>query len=165
MYKSLIRIMIRRDIAKLNGGDYTSLQKKAAADAEMVFPGDNSWSRQFRTTPRTPGGVATHRGTAELEGFAQRFVDEGLRIDVDDILVAGPPWNTRICVRGTDRLVHDENLYSNRVVSFIETRWGRIHRWEDYLDTERVADWDRHRVRDNPADDVDSVEAQRFGTS
>jgi ketosteroid isomerase-like protein len=143
--KTLVRTMIRRDIARLNDGDYQSLRSKAADDAELTFPGDNSWSRQFRPPRRSHDRYATHRGIAELEAFAQRFIDDGLRIDIHDVLVAGPPWNTRICVRGTDRLPGNETLYSNRVVLFIEARWGRIHRWEDYLDTERIADWDRQR--------------------
>ena len=82
----------------------------------------------------------THRGVAELEAFAERFVANGFRIDVDDILVNGPPWRMRICVRATDGTsnANGVEVYNNRVVVFVEVRWGRIHRWEDYLDTERV---------------------------
>ena len=35
--------------------------------------------------------------------------------------------------------------YSNRVVAFLELRWGRLRSWEDYEDTERIAAWDRRR--------------------
>jgi len=72
-------------------------------------------------------------------------VAEGIHMVVDDILVNGPPWNTRCAVRvhhwipgpdGTDR-------YSNRAVLFVRSRWGRLVEQEDYEDTERVAAHDR----------------------
>jgi ketosteroid isomerase-like protein len=146
VYKAAIRAMVRRNIGQLNQGNSEPLLRMAAADAELSFPGDNSWSRMFH--PLRESGRSwhsTHRGTTELESFAQRFVENGLRIDIEDILVNGPPWRTRICVRATDG-ANDEagnQLYANRVTAFIEARWGRICRWEDYLDTERVAAWDQ----------------------
>src|SRR5205085_611345 len=81
--------------------------------------------------------------------FAQRFVDEGIQFHIEDILVNGPPWRTRVALR-----VHDFKAgpggapddYNNRAVAFLELRWGRLLRWEDYEDTERVADWDRRRA-------------------
>ena len=145
MYKALIRARIRRQIEQLNRGDYQPLLATAAPDAELAFPGDNSWSGQFRRPERSRAQHTTHRGRAELEGFARRFVAAGLQLQVDDILVNGPPWNLRVAVRATDRAldVGGNEVYNNRVIAFIESRWGRIHRWEDYLDTERVAAWDR----------------------
>jgi hypothetical protein len=38
-----------------------------------------------------------------------------------------------------------EDRYNNRAVAFLELRWGRLIRWEDYEDTERVSAWDRRR--------------------
>ena len=93
------------------------------------------------------GAHVTHRGIAECRAFAERFVAEGVQFDVEDILVNGPPWRTRVAVRtkvfapapdGPDR-------YTNRAVAFIEVRWGRILRWEDYEDSERVAAWGPHQ--------------------
>ena len=140
MYKAAVRARLRRQIAQLNAGNYGPLLKMAAPDAELTFPGDNSWSRMFRDPQRGRAVSPTHRGRAELEAFAQRFVANGLRIDVDDILVNGPPWHMRICVRATDGTsdVNGVEVYNNRVAVFVEARWGRIRRWEDYLDTERV---------------------------
>jgi len=145
MFSFVIRPLIRRQIAQLNAGDHEPLLKMAAPDAELRFPGDNSWSRVYREPGTGAAFAATHRGTAELAAFAQRFVDHGLHIDIEDILVAGPPWNTRICVRATDHALDGDGreVYANRVAILIEARWGRITRWEDYLDTERVSTWDR----------------------
>ena len=145
MLSFVIRPMIRRQIAQLNAGDHQPLLKMAAPDAELRFPGDNSWSRAFRAPGTGTAYTATHRGPDELAAFAQRFVDHGLHVDIEDILVAGPPWKTRICVRATDHALDDDGrqVYANRVAILIEARWGRITRWEDYLDTERVSAWDR----------------------
>lgn len=145
MYKAAIRAIIRRNVRQLNEGNYQPMLRMAADDAELTFPGDSSLATQFREPQQGRTRQSTHRGTAELEAFAQRVVDSGLQFDVEDILVNGAPWNTRICVRATDLTLDDDGveIYSNRVVLFIETRWGRIRRWEDYLDTQRVAMWDR----------------------
>ncbi len=74
-------------------------------------------------------------------------------MEVDDILVNGPPWNTRAAVRvhhwvcGPD----GDDLYSNRAVLMVRSRWGRIRTQEDYEDTERVAAFD----------DVSAAQAER----
>lgn len=144
MYKALIRSQIRRNVAKLNAGDHVPLRDAAAPDATLRFPGDNSWSRQFGRISSGVDGVPTHIGTVELEAFAKRFVDARLRIDIDDILVNGPPWRTRIWIRATDHAVDSDGheVYANRLVACIDARWGVIQRWEDYLDTVRVHEWD-----------------------
>ena len=75
---------------------------------------------------------------------ADRFVAEGIRFEIEDILVNGGPWNTRVAVRAHDYIEgSDGDSYNNRVVAFLTIRWGRLVAWEDYEDTERVAAWDR----------------------
>jgi ketosteroid isomerase-like protein len=148
MYKAMIRAMFRRNVRRLNQGDYQPLLKMAADDVELVFPGDNTWSRMFRPVERSRAQHTTHRGPAEVEAFARRFVEHGLALDIDDILVNGPPWNTRVCARLTDGT--PDGVYTNRACVFIEARWGRITRWEDYLDTERVSAWDHDLGHDSP---------------
>ncbi|HMQ28109.1 MAG TPA: hypothetical protein PKA98_19120 [Acidimicrobiales bacterium] len=80
---------------------------------------------------RQPAGVAV--GSARVRRLAQ----------VADILVNGPPWRTRVAVRAWDH--SPDGTYTNRAVAWLELRWGRLQRWEDYEDTERVAAWDRVR--------------------
>ena len=63
-----------------------------------------------------------------------------------DILVNGGPWNTRIAVQVHDYIADPgggTDIYANRGVLLLTIRWGRLVRWEDYEDTERVAAWDR----------------------
>ena len=153
MYKRLVRMMIRHSIDQLNHGDFEPLRRLAAPDAVLSFPGDNSWARQFRPVRKSREASATHRGHVELDHFARQFVAAGLHIEIEDILVNGPPWRARIWVRGVDSAVDETGtvVYENRLVVCIEARWGIIHRWEDYLDTERVSDWDA-RIARPPAD-------------
>ena len=145
MYKAAVRWMIRRNIGRLNAGEYAPALAMFAADATLAFPGDNSLAGEFR--PPQPGRDAfvTHADRDEIERFLRRYVDTGMQMAVDDILVNGPPWNTRAAARvhhwvpGPDG--HD--LYNNRAVLFVHTRWGKILDQEDYEDTERVAAFER----------------------
>src|SRR4051812_39431090 len=150
MYKTIVRKLVRHGIEEMNAGNPEFILKLAAPDAQLVFPGDNSWAAMCRPVVKGRQPHATHRGIEECRRFAQRFVDEGIQFHIEDILVNGPPWRTRVALR-----VHDfkagalgdgsDDEYNNRAVAFLELRWGRLLRWEDYEDTERVADWDRRQ--------------------
>ena len=48
MYKASIRALVRHGIARLNQGDATLLLRLASPDAELTFPGDNSWAGMHR---------------------------------------------------------------------------------------------------------------------
>ena len=145
MYKASIRALLRHSIDKLNHGDYSLLLKLASPGFELAFPGENSWSTMFRPHQRGRAPHVTHRGIDEAVAFADRFVDEQIQFEIEDILVNGPPWNTRIALRVRDFVPghNGDDVYNNRAVLFLEVRWGRLVRWEDYEDTERVAAWDR----------------------
>jgi ketosteroid isomerase-like protein len=145
MYKATVRAMIRRSVRRLNEGDYRPSLAVYAPDATLTFPGNNSWSRQFRSPQADREPHPTHRGRDEIEAFLKRYVGQGIQMEVEDILVNGPPWNTRVAVR-----VHDwvneggVDVYTNRAVLFATMRWGRITTHEDYEDTERSAAFDRY---------------------
>ena len=148
MYKAAVRALVRHSIAKLNQGDATLLLRLASANAELAFPGDNSWAGIHRPVEKGRARHVTHRGIEECRTFAERFVGEGIEFAIEDILVNGPPWNLRVAVRAHDFIASPtggDDVYNNRAVLFLEMRWGRLVRWEDYEDTERVAAWDRQR--------------------
>ena len=144
MYKAAVRALLRHSIRKLNEGDYSLLLRMAHPDFEMVFPGDNSWSTMFGPVESGREGFVTHRGIEQATAFADRFVENRLQFVVEDILVNGPPWNTRIALRAHDYKAGPDGTdeYANRFVAFLEIRWGRLMRWEDYEDTERITAWD-----------------------
>ena len=144
MYKATVRRLIRRSIRLLNDGRYEPTLAVFGRDATLSFPGDNSWSRQFRTPYLGRDAFATHRGTAEIEEFLRRYVATGMQMSIEDILVNGPPWNTRVAVRVNHGIVEDGvTLYTNRAVLMCRLVWGKNRAQEDYEDTERVAAFDR----------------------
>lgn len=154
MYKTSIRALLRHSINKLNRGDYSLMLKMVGPHFELAFPGENSWATMFRPQQRGRGCHVTHRGINEATAFAERFVEEAIQFQIEDILVNGPPWNTRIALRVHDFIPGDDgqaDVYNNRAVLFLELRWGRLVRWEDYEDTERVAAWDRTPARSAPS--------------
>ena len=152
MYKAAVRALLRISVKRLNQGDASLFLRLAANDVVIAFPGDNSWATMFRPPHQDRHQHATHRGIEECRAFADRFADEGVQFEIEDILVNGPPWNTRIALRiqsykpasdgGSDE-------YNNRAIAFMEIRWGKLIVWEDYEDTERVAAWDRSRQLTN----------------
>jgi ketosteroid isomerase-like protein len=113
--------------------------------AELTFPGDNSWARQFRVPQSGREPFPTHRGRAEIETFLRTYVENRIQMEVEDILVNGPPWNTRVAVRVRDWIQGSDgdDIYTNRAVLMVRTSWGRIQSQEDYEDSERAAALDR----------------------
>ena len=144
MYKATIRWMVRRNIRQLNEGNYGPALGMFADDAVLAFPGNNSWSNQIRPTVRGREQFATHRGRAEIEAFLRRYTEAGIQMVVDDILINGGPWRTRMAIRVRDWVEGPDgkDVYNNRAVLFAEAVWGRIRAQEDYEDTERAAAFD-----------------------
>lgn len=144
MYKMVVKALLRRAMSKVNDGDPQMLLSMAAPDCVLTFPGDNSWSAMHRPIARGRHRFITHRGAEEAQAFADRFVAEGIQVVVEDILVNGYPWNTRVALRAHNYIPGPDgtDLYNNRYVDIIEIRWGRMVSMEIYEDSERVAAWD-----------------------
>src|SRR5262249_36633171 len=134
----------KRNIARLNAGDYRPALAMFANDATLTFPGANSWAAMFRPHARGRHAVPTHRGRVEIEAFLRRHTEQGIQMEVEDILVNGPPWRARAAVRCHDWTPGEDgnDVYNNRAVLWVRTRWGRILEQEDYEDTERSAAYD-----------------------
>jgi len=128
----------RRDVRKLNAGEYTSLLRAYADGAVLVFnEGDHRWAGE-------------HHGRQAIERFLRDFVGAGLQGEIGDLLIAGPPWKLTIVARFDDHATGPggEELYSNRVIVLLRTRWGKIVRHEDfYEDTARIEALER-RLRE-----------------
>lgn len=119
----------RRDLVKLNAGDYRPLLKAYADDAVLAFnDGDHRWAGE-------------HHGKRAIERFLQDFTKAGIQGELKDAWIAGPPWALTFLARFDDGAVapDGEELYRNRVFFVIRTRWGKIVRHEDfYEDTGRI---------------------------
>ena len=133
MFGLIARTMIRRSVRRVNAGDIGPQLASYADDAVLVFPGETSWSGEYR-------------GKSEIERFLRRFVDAGLQLEPQEILVGGAPWNMSICVRFTDsaRDATGAAVYENRGVIFVRARWGKIFRQELFEDTQAVAKFDEY---------------------
>ena len=133
MYGSIVRMMIRRSIRRINAGDVEPFMSAYADDATFVFPGQNSWAGE-------------HRGKAEIERFYQRFVLVGLQVEAREIIVNGWPWDTTVGVHFTDRVTIPDGtvIYENSGVIFGRVAWGKIKYQHVYEDTEKVAALDEY---------------------
>ncbi len=154
MYKATVRALVKWSLRQLNDGNVDALMKLAAPDVELLFPGNNYLSNMYRVPE--PGRVpfVTHNGVAECRTFAEQIVADGLQFEVEDILVNGTPRHTRVAAKIHNFIpgpADEGDLYNNRFVAFLDIRWGKISRWEDFEDTERVAAFDRARGRSIPA--------------
>lgn len=91
LYVWVVRRMLRRNLGRLWTGNPEPLLATYADDVRFVFPGRSSWAGDFR-------------GKDEVRRWLERFVRVGLRFEVHEILVDGPPWDTGVCLWFTDRL-------------------------------------------------------------
>lgn len=125
----LILFKLRRDVRRLNAGDYRPLLAGYADDAVLRFnEGPHRWS-------------GDHRGKPAIERFLRDFVGAGLTGEVRTVWVGGPPWALTLVARFDDRASGPggEELYANRVVIVARTRWGKIVEHDDfYVDTGRI---------------------------
>jgi hypothetical protein len=83
--------MLRRNIRRLRAGDIEPLFSNYADDVRFVFPGESSWKADLR-------------GKQEVKRWVQRFMQVGLQLEPHEILVAGLPWNTTVCLYFTDQI-------------------------------------------------------------
>lgn len=130
----VILLKLRRDVAKLNSGDYRPLLSSYTDDAVLWFNDrHHRWAGQ-------------HRGKAAIERFLQDFTGAGLKGEVVGLWTGGPPWAMTMAVRFDDH-AHaptGEKLYSNRVAMVIRTRWGRIVEQQDFFeDTGRILEFEQ----------------------
>jgi ketosteroid isomerase-like protein len=120
------------ELRRLSAGDLRPAMFLDASDVQMTFPGDSSWA------------VELH-GKAEHERWLRRFVQAGIQIYADEVVVKGFPWHTTLCVRGRDHLRSPagELVYENRWVIWGHMRWGKLKRYEVYEDTQKTEALDR----------------------
>ncbi len=109
--------------AKFAEGDCELVLKLMADDAHFVFPGTSSFATDITGKPG-------------IEEWLRRFVAMHPRYEILDVLVSGPPWNTRVGVRMRDRIGDD---YSNEGMHYLRMRWGKVCDDRVFIDTESVS--------------------------
>ena len=123
--------IIRRIVAFIYGqvskGKLTLPLLALADDARFFFAGDSSF-----------GGE--QRGKSAIEAWMRRFASLRPEFKVHDAAAAGPPWNMRVFMRFSDRIVAPNGyVYENSGMEYIRLKWGLIREIHVHLDTERVA--------------------------
>jgi len=129
MYHWIVQRVARWGVLQMVDGNTAVLSRMADDNVRFRFPGHSSFA-------------ADVRGKAAVEAWLSRFRELRPSYEVEDVLVAGPPWNTRVGVRIRDRIGDD---YSNEGMHYMRMRWGKIVLDQLYLDTEAIAEWEsRH---------------------
>ncbi len=110
-------------------------------------PTSNSASRKIVITRcptssrSSPGDSSCAPGASnkrEHEQWLERFVELGLQIYPDEVILKGFPWRQTICVRGHIHLddPNDGRVYDNRYVLWGRIAWGKLREYETYEDTQ-----------------------------
>ena len=139
----LAKKIIDRQLARLRAGDYRPLLRLYADEVRFVFPGDSSWSGEFR-------------GKEAMGQWLQRLVSAGLQNFADEVVVGGRPWNMAIVMRGRDykKAPDGRMVYQNRYVLWGHAVWGRITDYEAYEDASKVKALDDY-LASSPAGPTD----------
>ncbi len=132
MYSWLIKRLVAFLYGRVSRGQLCLPLLALAGDARFVFPGGSSF-----------GGEQS--GKAAIEAWMRRFAELHPQFTTHDAAAAGPPWNMRVFMRFSDRIVApDGYVYENEGLEYIRIRWGLIREIRVSLDTEKVAALDRH---------------------
>lgn len=142
LYPAAVRLLLRRNLARLRAGDLGPMVVLFAPDVHFVFPGESSWKADLR-------------GREAVEQWERRFLAAGLELEPREILVSGPPWNTKIALHFDDHLTSDsgDRVYENRGIIFGTAVWGRLTEFVVYEDTQKLGPLDEYLSGREPAAD------------
>jgi ketosteroid isomerase-like protein len=116
MYRRIVASKTRAVWRRITAGHY-------AAAGDLAHP-----DMTFRFVGQTALGAELRGKAAFMAWF--RAVGEhlpGLSFEVEDVLVGGWPWNTRVAVRlAISAPLPDGTIYRNEGVQWLRLRWGRM---------------------------------------
>jgi ketosteroid isomerase-like protein len=116
MYHRIVALQVRKAFAEISAGNWEAMVAGMAPAFTYRFYGDHALS----------GERHTHDALRRWWERCFRLLPD-TRFDVEDILVAGWPWNTRVATAVTVNVgVVDGSRYQNVVHQFLRIRWGKI---------------------------------------
>lgn len=116
MYKRIVRAKVRSTFEKINDGDYMAMVDGLAPSFVYRFHGDHAL-----------GGRRT--STEAMIRWWQRVLDllPGARFNIQDVLVNGGPWATRVAVRSSvSGDLPGGGRYENTAFQFLTLSWGKV---------------------------------------
>ena len=127
MYHAVVAHKVRSVFAAISRGDVSPMLDSLAPDFEYRFEGDSPI-----------GGVRRQRESMRLWWERMYRLFPGFSFVVRDVMVVGPPWNTRISTQ-LDFLMPlpDGRSYRNVVMQTMRMRWGRVTQIHTLEDTQR----------------------------
>lgn len=129
MYHAFIRHQVRKSFASLGTVAPASEAANLAPDVEHVFAGDSAI-----------GGA--RRGPAAFVRWLERVYRllPDLKFEVQDVIVSGGPFNTRVAVHWQSRAITvTGDPYANDGVHLIRMSKGRITHIRVFTDTKVIA--------------------------
>jgi ketosteroid isomerase-like protein len=135
MYKAIVRAKLRRLFAGASRGHWQPIVDGFADDFSYRFVGN---------TPL--GGTRTTRAAMQAWWTRLLALFPGAQFKPQEILVEGPPWNTRVMTRMLFSATVPSASggapvpYENEVMQLMQLRWGRITSIITIEDTQRFVD-------------------------
>ena len=134
MYHWIVERKLRKVFARLGQGDFWPMLDSLAPRFRYRFEGDSPI-----------GGVRDNRASMQLWWERMYRLFPGLSFVVQDVVVRGGPWHTRIFTQlEFVKPLPDGTRYSNVVMQRMVMRWGRvteIHTLEDTQRCVRLLEW------------------------
>lgn len=128
MYRAIVARRTRTAWRHLGAGDCEYVLDQLAPSFTHSFAGDHALSGTRRT-------IDSQRAWFER---LDRLLP-GVVFTVEDVLVAGWPWRTRVAVILSVHAEIDGRDYENELAQSLELRWGRITRIHTLEDTQKLA--------------------------
>ncbi len=129
IYKAIIKKKVRETFLAVQNHDYEAVLA-GVADTGLThhFAGDNAL-----------GGTRHDKQALELWFQRVGTVLPDLKFEVTDVLVSGPPWNTKVVARwvATTKLLNGDD-YVNPGCHVIGIKWGKAYSFDVYEDTQAV---------------------------
>lgn len=128
MFRLIVALRVRAAWEHLASGDYSYVLNQFAPSFAHSFAGDHAL------------GGERHSRDSQRDWFERLFLLlPGIEFTLEDVLVRGWPWRTRVVALLRVRAAVAGQPYENEFVQTLDLRWGRITRIHNLEDTQKLA--------------------------
>lgn len=128
VYKRIVGTKVRQVFDEINRGNYMAMIDGLAPSFEYTFHGNHAL-----------GGRRTTRES--MIDWWERVLAllPGATFTIHEVLVSGPPWHTRVAVRGSIAgSLPADGRYENSVFQFMTLKWGKVSSVETVEDLQKL---------------------------